>query len=96
MRGSRDWTRTERSEIRVHLFDVKKARRAFEWLPLADTLLTQTPKYGSSNMMRMRKLVNDIRFSASADAARECFNDNIPKVLIQDLEAVMFEAVKQA
>ena len=37
--------------------------------PLADTLLTKTPGHGSSNMIRMRKLVNDVRFNTnSADA----------------------------
>lgn len=56
--------------------------------PLADTLLTNTPKYGSSNMIRMRKLVNDARFNTSADADEEYSDDNIPRAIIQDYDMV--------
>ena len=59
------------------------------WLPLVDTLLTQTPKYGSSNMIRMRKLVNDVRCCASSANAEEgCSNDTILLDLIQDTDSV--------
>ena len=64
-------------------------RDDINWLPLADTLLTQTPKYGSSNMIRMRKLVNDVRFNAnSADAEGRCSDDIILLNLIQDFDMV--------
>ena len=58
------------------------------WLPLTDTLLTNTPKYGSSNMVRMRKLVNDVRFNASADADERYSDDNILRAIIQNYDMV--------
>ncbi len=56
------------------------------WLPLADTLLTNTPKYGSSNMIRMRKLVSDVRFNASASADEGYSDDNILRAIIQNYD----------
>ena len=58
------------------------------WLPLADTLLTNTPKYGSSNMIRMRKLVNDVRFNTSANADEGYSDDNILRAIIQNYDMV--------
>lgn len=60
------------------------------WSPLADTLLTQTPKYDLSNMIRMRKLVNDVRFNTnSADAEERCSGDITLLNLIQDFDMVV-------
>ena len=59
--------------LNVCVFQHKKLDSRPIWLPLADTLLTNTPKYGSSNIIRMRKLVNDVKFNAnSADAEGRC------------------------
>ncbi len=51
------------------------------WLPLADTLLTNTPKYGSFNMIRMRKLVNDVKFNASANADEGDWLDHLHLII---------------
>lgn len=58
------------------------------WLPLTDTLLTSTPKYGSSNMVKMRKFVEDVRGAVSADAEGEYSDNNTIRVMMQDLDAV--------
>ena len=56
--------------------------------PLADALLANTPKYGSSNMMRMRKLVNNARFNASAYADEGYSDDGILRAIMQDYDIV--------